>query len=151
LEEGELEYESIGKFLAVIKKEFGGGEKKLVKVAELKRLEQEGMIMEEFVQEFRRAVRGSGYEGRLLVEDFKRKMNKAIKRKLMKAERLPISIEQWYKWATNLDRYWKKSITNFIQLVSSQPVDQFSQTKLRWKAPNGGYLHICGMYKSNNK
>jgi len=43
------------------------------------------------------------------------------------------------------------SVTNFIQLVSSQLVDQFSQTKLRWKAPNEGYLHMCGMHKSDNK
>ena len=43
------------------------------------------------------------------------------------------------------------SVTNFIQLVSPQLVDQFSQTKLCWKAPNKGYLHIWGMYKSDNK
>jgi len=34
------------------------------------------------------------------------------------------------------------SVTNFFQLVSPQLVDQFSQTKLCWKAPNKGYLHI---------
>jgi len=44
-----------------------------------------------------------------------------------------------------------KVVTNFIQLVSPQPVDRLSQTKLRWKAPNEGYLHICGIYKSDNK
>ena len=43
------------------------------------------------------------------------------------------------------------SVTNFIQLVSPQPVDQFSQTKLLWKAPNKGYLHIYRRYKSDNK
>ena len=42
-------------------------------------------------------------------------------------------------------------VTNFIQLISPQPVDQFSQTKLHWKASNEGYLQIYGMYKSNNK
>jgi len=42
-------------------------------------------------------------------------------------------------------------VTNFIQLVSPQPVNRFSQTKLRWKAPNEGYPHICGMYKCDNK
>jgi len=48
--------------------------------------------------------------------------------------------------------YWEiTSVTNFIQLVSPQPVDWSSQTKLRWKAQNEGYLHICGMYKSDNK
>ena len=47
----------------------------------------------------------------------------------------------------NMDR----SVTNFIQLVSPQQVDRFSQTKLCWKAPNEGYPHIYKMYKSNNK
>jgi len=94
LEKGELEYESVGEFLAAIKKEFGGGEEESVKVAELKRAEQRGRMMEEFVQEFRRAARGSGYEGRLLMEEFKRRMNGIIRRKLMEAERPPTSIEQ---------------------------------------------------------
>ena len=43
------------------------------------------------------------------------------------------------------------NITNFIQLISSQLVDWFLQTKLHWKAPNEGYLYIYGMYKSNNR
>ena len=47
--------------------------------------------------------------------------------------------------------YYEVAIINFIQLVSLQPVNCFSQTKLCWKASNEGYLHICGMYKSDNK
>ena len=42
-------------------------------------------------------------------------------------------------------------VTNFIQLVSPQLVDQFSQTKLYWKAPNESYPYMCGIYKSDNK
>ena len=34
--------------------------------------------MEEFVQEFRRAARGSRYEERPLLEEFKRGMNKVV-------------------------------------------------------------------------
>ena len=71
LEAGELEFETVGKFLAEVKKEFGIGEEKSVKAAELRKLEQGGRTMEEFVQEFKRAARGSGYEGRPLVEEFK--------------------------------------------------------------------------------
>ena len=71
LEKGLLEYETVGKFLVDIKKEFGEKDKKAVKVAELKRLEQGGKIIKEFVQEFRRAARGSKYKGRVLVEEFK--------------------------------------------------------------------------------
>jgi len=92
-----------------LKKEFGGREKELVKAAELRKLEQGGRTMEEFVQEFKRAVRGSRYEGRLLVEEFKRGMNGAIRRKLMEVGNQPGSIEQWFRRATALNRNWRES------------------------------------------
>jgi len=57
-----IKYESVGEFLMALKKEFGGGDEEVVKVAELKKLEEGEKIMEEFVQEFKRAARGSGYE-----------------------------------------------------------------------------------------
>ena len=63
-------------------------------MAELKRLEQGERIIEEFVQEFRRAVKGSSYEGRPLVEEFKRVMNGVIRQKLMEVEIPSTSIEQ---------------------------------------------------------
>ena len=53
LEERLLEYEIVGEFLADIRKDFREEDKESVKVAELKRLEQGGKTMEEFVQEFR--------------------------------------------------------------------------------------------------
>ena len=65
--------------------------------------------MEEFIQKFKRAARGSRYEGRPLVEEFKRGMNGRTKRKLIEAENLPASIEQWYKRAMALDRNWRES------------------------------------------
>ena len=109
LESGEVEYESVEEFLTTLKKEFGGGEEESVKAAELRKLEQGGKTMEEFVQEFKRAARGSGYEGRPLVEEFKRGMNGGIRRKLMEAENPPTSIENWYRRATALDRNWRES------------------------------------------
>ena len=80
-----------------------------MKVAELRKLEQEGRMMEEFVQEFKRAARGSGYEGRPLVEEFKRGINREIWRKLIELENPLTSIEQWYRRATALDRNWRES------------------------------------------
>jgi len=99
-----LEYEIVGKFLADIRKEFRGGDKKLVKVAELKKLEQRGKMIEEFVQKFRRVVRGSRYEERPLVEEFKRGINTMICQRLMKSEWQPGSIEQLYDKIIVLDR-----------------------------------------------
>jgi len=49
---GELEFETVGEFLAEIKREFSGGEEESVKAAELRKLEQEGRMIEKFVQEF---------------------------------------------------------------------------------------------------
>ena len=51
-------------------------------------------MMEEFIQEFRRVAKSSKYKGRLLMEEFKREINGAIRRKLMEAEHQPSSIEQ---------------------------------------------------------
>ena len=39
LESGEVKYESVEEFLTSLKKEFGGEEEELVKVAELRKLE----------------------------------------------------------------------------------------------------------------
>jgi len=109
LESGEVEYETVEEFLTSLRKEFGREEEELVKAAELRRMEQGGKTMEEYVQEFKRTARGSGYEGRPLIEEFKRGMNGGIRRKLMEAENLPASIKQWYRRATALDRNWRES------------------------------------------
>jgi len=109
LETGKIEYETAEEFLTSLKKEFGGGEEESVKVAELRKLEQGGRTMEEFVQEFKRVARGSRYEERPLVEEFKRGMNGVIRRKLMEAENQPGSIKQWFRRATVLNRNWRES------------------------------------------
>ena len=94
LESGKMEYETAEEFLMTLKKKFSRGEEEVVKAVELRKIEQGGRMMEEFVQEFKRAARGSEYEGRLLMEEFKRGINGEIRRKLMEVENLPISIEQ---------------------------------------------------------
>jgi len=44
-----------------------------------------------------------------LIEEFKRGMNRGIRRKLMEAKNPLSSIEQWYRRATALDRNWRES------------------------------------------
>ena len=126
LEAGEIEYESAGDFLAEIRKEFGGGDEELVKVAELKKIEQGGKNMEEFVQEFKRVARGSGYKGCLLIKEFKRGINRNIRRKLMETENQPATIEHWFSRAIALDRNWRES--------------KREEERLRGKKENSGVL-----------
>ena len=109
LEAGEMEYELIEEFFTSMKKKFGGGEEEATKAVELRQLEQEERPMEEFVQIFKRIARESRYEGRPLIEEFKRGINGGIRRKLMEAENLLVSIEQWYQRATALDRNCRES------------------------------------------
>ena len=104
LESGKVEYELVEEFLISLKKEFGGEEEESVKAAELRKLEQGGRTIEEFIQEFKRAARRSRYEKRSLIEKFKKGMNRGIRRKLMEVENPLASIEQWYKRAMALDR-----------------------------------------------
>jgi len=49
LEAGEIEYKTVEEFLTALKKEFGRGEEESVKAAELRKLEQEGRTIKEFV------------------------------------------------------------------------------------------------------
>ena len=74
------------KFLIEIKKKFREGDEELVKMVELKRIKQEGRNMKEYMQDFKKAARGSRYKGRLLIEEFKRDMNRVIRRKLIEVE-----------------------------------------------------------------
>jgi len=69
---------------------------------------------------------GSGYEGHPLIEEFKRGMNRVIRRKLMEAETQPSSIEQWYRRAIALDRNWRES--------------RREEKRLRGKKENNGAL-----------
>ena len=49
LEAGKIEFELVGEFLAEIKKKFGGGDEESIKVVKLKRIEQGGRTIEEFM------------------------------------------------------------------------------------------------------
>ena len=51
-------------------------------------------MVKKFVQESRRTLKGSGYKGRFLIEEFKREMNDVIRQKLMELEQSSRNIEQ---------------------------------------------------------
>jgi len=77
-----------------LKEEFGRDNNTTMKVVELKKVEQGSETMEEFMQEFRRVAKESGYEKRSLIEEFKQGMNRVIQQKLIEAKRPLRGIEQ---------------------------------------------------------
>ena len=105
LESGSLSYAIVEEFLLDLKEEFDRGDDEIIKMAELKKIEQGSKTMEEFVQEFRRMTRRSRYKRQPLIEEFKREMNRVIRRKFIEIERPSRSIDKWYKYTTHLDRH----------------------------------------------
>jgi len=65
--------------LVDLKKKFNKGDNNIMKVMELKKMEQESKIIKEFVQEFRRTVKESKYKIKLLVEKFKKEINEVVR------------------------------------------------------------------------
>ena len=78
----------IREFLLDLEEEFGRVNNKILKVVELKRIKQGNKIIKEFVWKFRRVAKRSGYKGRLLIEEFKRGMNRMNRKKLIETEYL---------------------------------------------------------------
>jgi len=60
---GMLLVNTVEELFTKIQQEFGEFDKESKKVDKLRLLEQGGKIVDEYVQEFRRVARGSGYEG----------------------------------------------------------------------------------------
>ena len=94
LAKGESEVESVEQLFAKIRNNFRETSEEERKIEQLKTIEQKGRTCNEYVQEFKKIARGSGYEGRPLIEEFKRGLNGAIRRKLAKAEEPPTTIEE---------------------------------------------------------
>ena len=101
--------QTVEQLFAKIRQEFGEFDEESRKVNELRVLEQGGKTVDEYVQEFRRAARGSDYEGRALVEEFKRGLNGVVRRRLAEAESPPTTIIQWQERAVQLDRNMRQS------------------------------------------
>jgi len=58
----------------------------------------------EYVQEFKKIAQGNGYKGWPLIEEFKRGLNRAIKRRLTEAEIPSSTIEKWQERSVRLDK-----------------------------------------------
>jgi len=88
LAKGESEIEMTEGLFTKIRNEFGETAEEERMVEQLQTIEQGGRTCNEYVQEFKKVTRGSSYKRRPLIEEFKRRLNGAIRRKLAKAEKL---------------------------------------------------------------
>jgi len=101
--------QTVEQLFSKIRQEFGEFDEESRKVDELRVLEQRGKTVDEYVQKFRRAARRSSYEGRALVEKFKRGLNRVVRKRLVEAKSPPTTIMQWQERAVQLDHNMRQS------------------------------------------
>jgi len=94
IKKGISEVDTIDDLFEKIQEEFGEFDEESRKSDELRLLVQGPRTCNKYVQEFRRAARGSGYKGRALIDEFKRGLNGTIRRKLAEAESPPSTITE---------------------------------------------------------
>jgi len=109
LAKGKLEVDSAEQLFTKIRNNFGETSEEERKIEQLRTIKQGGRTCDEYVQEFKKVTRGSSYEGRPLIEEFKQGLNKAIRRKLAEVEEPPTTIGEWQERAVRLDRNQRQS------------------------------------------
>jgi len=109
LAKGELEMESTEQLFTKIRDNFGETLEEERKIEQLRTIEQEGRTCDKYMQEFKKVARRSDYERRPLIEEFKRGLNRSIRRKLAEVEEPPTTIREWQKRAVRLDRNQRQS------------------------------------------
>jgi len=109
LAKGESEVESVEQLFTKIRNNFGETSEKERKTEQLRTIEQGGRTCDKYVQEFKKVARGSSYERRPLIKEFKQGLNRAIRRKLAEAEELLTTIGEWQERAVKLDRNQRQS------------------------------------------
>jgi len=92
LAKGKSEVKSVEQLFTKIKNDFGEISKEKRKIEQLRIIEQEERTYNEYVQEFKKVTRGTGYKRRPLIEEFKRGLNGGIRKKLAEAEELLTTI-----------------------------------------------------------
>jgi len=92
-----------------IKDDFGETLEEERKIEQLRMIEQGERTCNKYMQEFKKVARGSSYEGRPLIKEFKRGLNRRIRRKLAEAKEPLTTIGEWQERAVRLDRNQRQS------------------------------------------
>jgi len=109
LAKGESEVESVEQLFTKIRNDFRETSEEERKIEQLWTIEQGSRMCDEYVQEFKKVTRGSGYEEQPLIEEFKRGLSGVIRRKLAEAKEPLTTIGEWQERAVRLDRNQRQS------------------------------------------
>ena len=109
LSKEESEIKMVEELFKKIRNEFREMGEEERKVEQLRTIEQRGRTYDKYIQKFKKIARESKYKGQPLIEEFKRELNREIRRKLTEAESPPSLIEEWQERSVRLDRNQRQS------------------------------------------
>ena len=92
-----------------IRDDFGKILEEEKKIEQLRTIEQERRTCDKYMQEFKKVARESSYKRRPLIKEFKRGLNRSIRRKLAEVEELPTTIGERQERVVRLDRNQRQS------------------------------------------
>ena len=144
---------TVEKLFTKMRSEFGEFDEQSRKVDKLRMLKQGSRTCDEYVQLFKKTARGNGYEGRPLVEEFKRELNGNIRRRLAEAESLPSTITEWQERAVKLDYNIRQSRVEervlerkaMVQVSLGPNTQHQGEQRLSWgQSSRGGFNVVRG-------
>jgi len=86
--------ESAEQLFTKIRNDFGETLEEERKIEQLRTIKQRERTYNKYMQEFKKVTRRSSYKRRPLIKEFKRGLNRSIRRKLAKAEKPLTTIEE---------------------------------------------------------
>ncbi len=101
--------ETVDGLFQLIRKDFGDLDEVATKIGKLRTMNQNKLTCDEHVQHFKKTARGTGYEGRALIEEFKRSLNAPLRKRILEGDTTPTTILGWFERATRLDRQWRQA------------------------------------------
>jgi len=99
------------KLLKEIDQKFGDTDKRTTQSLKIRTIQQGDRSADKHVQEFEKAALEAGYEGYLLVVEFKCSLKAGLQRRLIELWPISMTIEQWYDEAIMMDHQWKVAKT----------------------------------------
>lgn len=114
-----------------IEETFGDPDMQATQMMSLKTINQGLNTMDAHVAAFKIAARGSGYEGKPLIDEFLRSIDKRIRDHILMGQVnwIPTTIEGWCVTTTHLDRHWRN------MKAMEKVYAQNAQPQQRWQAP----------------
>ena len=143
LSKEKLEVEMVEELFKKMRNKFGKTGEKERKVEQLRTIEQKSRMCDEYIQKFKKITRGSGYKRWPLIEEFKRELNKGIRRKLAEAKSPPSSIEEQQERLVRLDRNQRQS------RVEERMLERNTMCPLRNIQQRGGFGE--GLYEGRER